>query len=193
MADGKFKQPLWVAVCLVPVRLCSYLGGRNSGHFDALLKQHTQDAVLLLQVKHTSPQLHTFLFQVLEKKTGTGGQINVADGNTAENSAFNKKQDTKLSHTRRRCFTTHWKSRQGLQLFCNHNAKTEFMDICCHNIKMKGTYPSLGPLSVLLPLILCLLCLQCCFLTTVLQDTIQNIKNGPYVFFEANSWLIPIQ
>lgn len=69
-AHVKFKRPwsrvgLSVSVC-VHCAMCSYLGDRNRGHFDTLLKQHTQDAVLLLQVKHAGPQLHTLLFQVLE-------------------------------------------------------------------------------------------------------------------------------
>lgn len=44
----------------------SYLGARTRGHFDTLLEQHAQYAVLLLQVEHARPQLHAFLFQVLE-------------------------------------------------------------------------------------------------------------------------------
>ena len=46
--------------------MCSYLIDRNRGCFDTLLEQHIQYSVLLLQVKHTGPQLHTFLFQVLQ-------------------------------------------------------------------------------------------------------------------------------
>lgn len=64
-----FKQATSVSVC-VHCTMCSYLGDRNRGHFDTLLEQHIQYAVLLLQVKHTGPQLHTLLFQVLESHTG---------------------------------------------------------------------------------------------------------------------------
>ena len=56
----------------------SYLGDRSRGHLDTLLKQNTQYAVLLLQVKHTGPQLHTLLFQVLEEDKN--GLMTATDG-----------------------------------------------------------------------------------------------------------------
>lgn len=56
---------LSVCVCIRRA-VSSYLGDGSRGHFDTLLKQHAQYAVLLLQVKHTGPQLHTLLFEVLE-------------------------------------------------------------------------------------------------------------------------------
>lgn len=69
-----------MSVC-IHCAMCSYLGDRNRGHFDTLLEQHTQYAVLLLQVKHTGPQLHTFLFQVLETpQEEKNGQITATDG-----------------------------------------------------------------------------------------------------------------
>lgn len=56
-----------LSVCVwIHGAVCSYLGDGDRGHLDTLLKQHAQDAVLLLQVKHTGPQLHTLLLQVLE-------------------------------------------------------------------------------------------------------------------------------
>lgn len=59
---------LSVCVCICRA-VSSYLGDGSRGHFDTLLKQHAQYAVLLLQVEHTGPQLHTLLFEVLETNT----------------------------------------------------------------------------------------------------------------------------
>lgn len=41
--------------------MCRYLGDGSGGHLDTLLKQQTQYAVLLLQVKHSGAEFHTFL------------------------------------------------------------------------------------------------------------------------------------
>lgn len=67
--------------------VCSYLGDGDRGHLDTLLKQHAQDAVLLLQVKHAGPQLHTLLLQVLRKhpEEETDGRLTVADGDVSQN------------------------------------------------------------------------------------------------------------
>lgn len=51
----------WINPCSPEAGQISYLGDGVGGHFDTLLKQHTQYAVLLLQVEHAGPQLHTFL------------------------------------------------------------------------------------------------------------------------------------
>lgn len=51
----------WINPCGLEEGQISYLGDGVGGHFDTLLKQHAQYAVLLLQVEHAGPQLHTFL------------------------------------------------------------------------------------------------------------------------------------
>lgn len=51
----------WINPCSLEAGQISYLGDGVGGHFDTLLKQHAQYAVLLLQVEHAGPQFHTFL------------------------------------------------------------------------------------------------------------------------------------
>ena len=60
----------------------SYLRDGDGGHLDALLKQHAQDAVLLLQVEDAGPQFHTFFFQVLEE-TGNKRTSETSDQESA--------------------------------------------------------------------------------------------------------------
>lgn len=59
----------------------AYLEKQVRGRFDPLLEQNTQHPVLLLEVEHSSPQLQTFLSQILWTRSnprGGGGQSEIS-------------------------------------------------------------------------------------------------------------------